>query len=509
MAIKVTPEVWIDGYRVACTPEAVHAAPTAVRGFEITWGREEYQDPSVSPASMSLYLLDTTEQWAGRIRDSQAIGVRVEIRWTGTNTYDGSTVGPVTAFRGRIAHAEATPHGHRTADNRRAWLIHFTVADRTADYGNAFMEKVIWPRETMIVRANKIRNHGVEAGSEITQVYFWPGYVDTMAAPLDTEDKSALDLMAEFYASMGNDSYAYDPDQNVIRQAIRLSQPMTTYLATFDTSYGAVIPVASDITVDGQVYPGVGLGGCELVGEPSITADASTDINRLECSWKDYSTGHKDWTTVKDEVAPGDGRRVMAWDSWLDDGRAIDPTLDNVWARAREEGRRPRHPAVAIPPTHEFVSERLARWLLQTWENTRPAFIAGSLAYLWLMRDQPGYSPIVAPIGGRTAFDPERGWSAVLNVHWIHNNGTPPSPVTWQAIRAVKETTTAPTDPWWWSLLGLPPSPPVTVGSPTPARDIKWGDPGQIDGYGFDKSVTWADLRHVETTNAQVKDVLE
>lgn len=508
MAVNVTAAVYIDGARVACLPDALETAPVAVRGFTIDWGREEYQSPDVSPSSVNLYVLDAVGDWARRIREARAIGTKVHIEWTGT-TSDGETIGPVVMFRGRVQYAEAKPHSKRLADGRRAWAVTLKCADRTADYGNALAAPETWPRETMIVRAIRVRDLGLAAGSEIAQVYFWPGYVDSNCWPLDVKDKSALELMAELYASMGNDAYAYDPDENVIRQDIRLSQPLTVGLASFDAAWGAVMPVPDDVVVDGKTYPGVGLGGCELAAEPLLAADPSTDINRLECSWKDQGTGFGDWTTIREDVAPGDSRRVMSWTSWLDDGVAIDPTLDNVWARAREEGRRPRHPAITIPPTFSFVNERLARWLLMTWANTRPAYISGSLPYLWLMADEPGYSPIVAPIGGSTSFDPEKGWSATLHVHWIHNSAPAPSPVTWGALEQIKVTSTASVDPWWWPLLGLPPSPPVAVGEPTPSRYIRWGDPADLDGYGWHTSVTWADLRHVSNDRAQVKDILK
>lgn len=514
MGITVKPTITIAGEALACSAAALDTEPVAIKGFSIKWGKEDYQSSSVSPASAEIALIDTTEEWAGRIRTRNALGLKVEISWLGysvpadTPEAEPTVIGPVIMFRGRITSAEARPRRISASDGRRAWEVSITLADRTADYGNALAPPVEWPRESMLNRAIKIRDLGLAAGAEIDQVYFWPGYVNTLTAPLDVKDASALDLMADLYASMGNDTYAYDPHNNVIRQFIRLSQPMTTYLATFDSSQGAVMPVPNDIEVDEQIYPGVALGGCELLGEPAVIVEPEQDINRLECSWKDYATGHNDWTTIKEDVKAGDARRVMAWHSWIDDGLAIDPTLDNVWDRAREEGARPRHPAISIPPTHEFVSERLARWLLETWANTRPAYIAGSLPYLWLMADMPDYSPIVAPIGGETSFNPLEGFSATLNVHWIHNNGPAITPAQWASLQQVRTSYDQPSVPWWWPLLGLPIPAPVPIGEPTPERDLKWGHPDKLAGYGWAPSVTWADVRHVEDNNTQIKDVL-
>lgn len=504
MGVEVRPTVHLGGKKIACHADDLDTAPVAIRGFDITWGRDDYMAADTSPASTMLTLLDTTGEWAGRIRESTAIGVTVEIKWTGTNT-DGTTIGPVTMFRGRVAKAKARPHHSHATDGRLAWLVELTCTDRTADFGNARPGPQPWPQETMIMRANRVRDLGIAGGSAIEQVYFWPGYVDSKCAELDVKGKSALTLMAEMFASMGNDSYAYDPDENVIRQSIRLSQPMTNYIATFDDSQGAVIPVASDITVDGKVYPGIGLGGCELRGTPEITAEPATDINRLECTWKDHSTG-EDWTTTKENVYAGDARRVLAWHSWFDDGVVIDPTLDNVWARAREEGRRPRHPEITAKPGFVFISERMARWLLMAWENTRPAFIAGNLAYHWLMADSPDYGPVVAPIGGQTSFDALKGWAMELRVHWIHNQTPPTTSATWAKLQQIKTTTSQPNYPWWYDILGIPKPPPVTVGSPMPERDLVWG-PGP--GYHWDPSVTWADTRHIPNTGTQIKDVIE
>lgn len=508
MAVDVRPTVFIAGRQIACHADDLDTAPVAIRGFTIKWGRDEYMSRDTSPASVDITLLDTTGQWAQKIRDSVAIGLTVEITWTGT-TSEGEQVGPVTQFRGRIAQAEAIPHHYHTGTGRRGWEVALTCVDRTAEFGNARPGPQEWPSESMIMRANRIRNLGLAAGSDIAEVYFWPGYVESRCAPLDVKDKSALDLMGEMYESMGNDSYAYDPDANVVRQAIRLSQKMDTYLATFDDSRGAVLPVASDIVVDGVNYPGIGLGGCELVGVPSVVADPSTDINRLECTWSDWSTEYDDWTTVKENVNPGDSRRVMSWNSWFSMGETIDPTMDNVWNRAREEGRRPRHPEFIFRAGHTFISERVARWSLMAWENTRPAFISGNLAYQWLMGGEPAYPPIVAPIGGKTTFDAVKGWALQFRVHWIHNQTPPGTPSTWSSLQQIKTTTTEQSYPWWYDLLGIPKPPPVTVGEPMPERDLRWGDATTFSGYHWDKSVTWGDTRHVPTTGTQIKDVIE
>lgn len=509
MAIKVVPSVFIGGVEVACTADRLDDAPVAIRGLEFKWGREDYQTAATSPASLELFVTDVTGAWAQRIREARAIGTTVEVYWTPYPVDLPGVAGrPVRMFRGRIQSARAVPMDRLAADGRRRWEIELTAADRTADYGNALAPPGEWPVETMLDRAVKIRNLGTAAGAGIEAVYFWPGYESSTTWPLDVKGKDGLGLLSEFYASMGNDSYSYDPAENVIRQAIRLSQSMTVHLGSFDDDRGAVYPVPSDIIVDGVTYPGVALGGCQLEGTPEVVADAATDINRLECAWKDWATEHKDITTVRENVNPGDARRVLAWSSWLRRGETIDATLDNVWNRAREEGRRPRHPDITTTPTHTFPTNRLALWTLQTWENTRPAYIAGSAAYQWLLGSEPAYSPIVAPIGGTTSFDPVDGWSTTMRVHWIHNSATAAPSATWTSLRQVRVTTSTPSVPWWYALLGIPTPPPVSVGQPTPERDLTWGEAAAGAGYRFADSVTWGDMRQVAATGSQIVDHL-
>lgn len=510
MAITVTPTITIDGEVIAVHAGAVDTEPVAIHGLEIDWGRSEYHSAEASPSTLSLALADTSGEWAQRILQRRALGRKVEISWVGTPTTDGAAaIGPIIMFRGRISEAHAEPLDHYAKDGRRRWEISLKCADRTADLGNALVNDLEWPAASMLVRANQIRNLGLAGGSEIEEMYFWPGYVTARSAPIEEDGTSALELMGQFYASMGNDAWAYDPHTNVVRQAIRLSQPYTIHLGSFDDHLGAVTPVVSDIVVDDEVYPGVSLGGRALIGDPSVTADPASDINRLECSWEDYARDHAGHTTVIENVAPGDARRVMAWDSWLNNGIAIDPTLDNVWARVNEEGARPAHPEVTTIPSHDFTTGRLARWILQTWENTRPAYISGSLAYQWLMGDLPEYHPVVAPIGGTTTFDPVAGWSVSFRVHWIHNPLPPAPAVTWGGIEQIRVDSSTPSVPWWWSILGLPTPPPVEVGQPTPERYLTWGAPEEGAGYRFAESVTWADLRHVPETGATIIDHLE
>ncbi|QNQ90884.1 hypothetical protein GP475_09705 [Corynebacterium poyangense] len=508
MAIEPRPVFFIDGKQIDCSTKQINDAPVSIRGFTVKWGRSEYASSAQSPASVDVHMIDSTGEWSRRIRENRAIGSKVMVRWIILKSPDVPEQIERVLFRGRVQKATAKPLKSFSPEGVRRWEIILTCADRTAEMGNATAGPADWPRETMLDRAVRVRDLGTVAGSDIKEVYFAPEWARYQCAPLKVENKTALSLMADLYTSIAADTYTYDPHSNVVRQAIRFSQPMTIHLGSFDNDRGGVYPVPSDIVYDGKTYPGVSLGACELIGEPEVVADPATDINRLECTWDDQSTGHQTYTTVKENINPGDSRRVLSWNSWYDDGYIIDPLIDAVWNRQREEGRRPRHPDIKTFWSKTFPTLRMAEWVLQAWENTRPAYIAGSMAYEWLLGDQPGYAPIVAPLGGETTYNPKKGWQVVFHVHWIHNTTPTPPPVTWQGIRQKKTTTTTPTAPWWWALIGKQPT-PVTVGEYTPDRDLTWGHVAEKAGYRFGNSVTWGDMKHVPNDDgAQIQDHL-
>ncbi|WP_024794200.1 hypothetical protein [Tomitella biformata] len=507
MGWHITPTLTIGGVPVECDPSLLDLAPLALDDIVTTWGRTDYL-ADAEPASARLAVIDATGHWGRRVRDGTALGLAVIFGWSGTPT--GPTTGdPITGtlFRGRTAHVDARRTANTTATGARVWQVEITAADMTADLGNMITFPETWPSESMLARAIRIKSLAAQSQSGIGDFYFWPGYVEATTWPLDVANKTALDLCADFYRSMGADTYSYDPETQDIRQSIRLSQPMAMRLATFDTGTGAVMLMSSDVTVDGIVYPGIGLSGCELAAELALTASRDTDINTLECQWKDFSTGYGDWTTVRSEVVPGDSRRALAWTSWLDNGTTIDPTLDNVWDKVRSEARTPRHPVVTAKPGHEFITEGLARWLLQGCENTRSAYLNGDELHRWLYEGISGTPPLYSPLGGVVTYTAKRGWAIALDVQMMDTT-TPvgaAAAMTWAGIRQYRWTTTTPSVPWWW----FPKPAPVPVMSPTPERDLTWGAPAEGAGYRFDRSTTWGDLRHLAADTPEIHEELD
>lgn len=424
MAVKATPWVEVNGTRLPCTREALEGgAVTAVQGFTIQWGRDSYIDAETTPASLTMWLADpTADIWATLISSNKAIGMKVRVIADLTDTVTGAALGSIIVYRGRIHTATATPGGTTQTNRVKWWKVEIKCSDRTADFGNSIINELVWASASMLVRANQIKKIGQDGGSEIDAVYFWPGYVNTPARPMEEKNVSGLQLLAEFYASMGNDSYAYDPHENVIRQAIRLEQKLDIYLREYYP--GVVAPAVNPIVVDEVEYPALGVSGCDIpVNELAVSTSAEQAVNRLECTWRwDGDDWAKDWTFIRDYQNDGDSRRVYSWSTWIGHNETVNATLTNVVYKVMGEGSRPRHPNLATRASFEFTDFNAARWFLQTWENTRPVYIWGDSLITWLNFPYRNAPPVFAPIGGVTSFDAREGWSLDIRLQQFQHD---------------------------------------------------------------------------------------
>lgn len=505
--IDVTPWLEIDGTRVPCHATVLPTRPVVMDGLTIEWGRAGYYE-STEPARLATRLWDATGDWAKKIRDSQALGLHVAVKWDAPS-------GTVIAYRGVIAHAAAHPTDDHTDDGALIWQIDLECVDPTATLGNVYpLPGTLAGGQTMEQRKQWLMGLAVYGGLQVSDIDYQSGYATSKTKPVKVGEDSALDLLTAFYDSMSKDAFTYDHEHNAIRQCERHDGDFQTYLASFDDARGAVMIAATDTVIDGVTRPGVALSGCRL-GVPDgieITASTETDINRVETTWADGLDDYKSKVAFKESVAVGQPRRLLSNETWLTTGWAIELQLQSAWDRARAEGRRPRHPSIRHKPGTRFATERLARWWLRAWEDTRPAFVNGDLAHSWLMQDATAWPPLVSPLGGTIEYTYSDGWAIELQVQWM-NDRTQVNPMTWGALQQLQWTTTATPVPWWYKFTGLPIPPPKTVGTPTPERDVYWGSPADNTAaadrqYRFDESVTWADLKYLDNSDREIRDIL-
>lgn len=509
--ITVTPWVELDGLRVSCDTSLLGSAPVVMSDLVIQWGRDGYFD-AADPARCTVVLWDSSAQWPVRIRDSRALGTKVQVKWSATDTDTGAVVvSEVVMFTGSVSATEAHRTERTDATGRAVWEVTITATDPTAALGNVYpLPGVLAAGETMDTRKQWLMGLASYGGLSVSDIDYQSGYAPAQCKPVEVGKDSALSCITAFYDSMSKDAWTYDPEGNAIRQCERHDGDFTTYLASFDDSRGAVLVTATDTVIDNITRPGVALSACSLRVEDgiTITATTDTDINAVETTWSDPLDEWTDKVAFKDSVPLGTSRRLLANDTWMTTDWAIELQLQSAWDRARAEGRRPRHPNLTYAAGKTFATTRLARWWTRAWEDTRPAFINGDAAHAWLMSGADDWAPLLSPLGGTVTYSGRDGWTFDLSVQWMHNRKTV-TPMTWAKLQQVKWTTTSDPVPWWWDLLGLPRPPATTVGSPTPERDVYWGVPGgDAKQYRFDESVTWEDLKYLDNTNREIKDVL-
>lgn len=508
MSIVVRPWVEIDGRRVECRATALERAPVVMDTLTVNWGRSGYYE-ATTPARSTVTLWDATGTWARDIRDSHALGKHLYIKWQAPGNVT------VTLFRGVVANATARRTDHTNDAGLHYWEIILTSVDPVATLGNIYpLPGVLAGGETMEQRKEWLKGLAAYGGLVVDDIDYRSNYAQAATSPVEVGQDSVLDLLGDFYGSMSKDAFTYDPEANVIRQCERHANEFTTSLASFDDNRGAVLITAGDVIMDHITRPGVALSACRLGVDDRIEVEASTDtdINRVEAKWKDPLNDWADGVSFRDAVAVGQPRRVLAFDTWMTPDWAIEWSLLSAWNRTREEGRRPKHPRITYRPGVEFATERMARWWLRCWEDTRPAFINGDTAHAWLMQTASDWPPIVSPLGGRVSYSHTNGWVIALDVQWMKDE-TAVTPMVWRNLKQLKWRNESPSAPWWWRALGLPLPPDKRVGQHTPERDVYWGPPGQssTEGtrqYRFDESVTWADLKHLDNTTREIKDIL-
>lgn len=393
------PYVLIDGQRVPCSVGLAGQTALVLDDVAVDWGRDDYISHA-KPATAQLTLYDRTGQWAARARDKRTIGTKIELWWE---------LGEVTFrwFAGRITEANAKPGNVDKVSGNRGWLIELTAADKTADLGNILIPKpTLWPRESMIVRANKIKALANQV-AEISEFYFYPGSVNLMCSPIDVGGRSLQSVNDEFYMSMG-DTYGFHPDTNVVRHLFRRAHGFAVYLAQGPD--GLIYVQASNISYDGITYYGTSIPGCETsAAEATMGLAANGAVTRVEASWKDYPNGGGDWTTVAQQAGSetSSGRRTVTFPTWLDDGVNVDPVVLQVHARGQWEGAIPRHPPIrwSLKEKGGWLTAEYARVFTRCGETQALTYISGSIYSMWLGEQ----FPVVAIIGGRVQYT-DGGW---------------------------------------------------------------------------------------------------
>lgn len=360
MPANPQPRIILDGAFLSCEPaDSSTGTPvfaldraTLVEDLTIAWGRDDqWKQPDPSVLTFKLWE-PWPGEWLRKIVESRAVRRGVAVVYTEPSSAGGQYPGDKAIFQGFTTNVDVKWSVQRTRAGKTAgWLVTIQAADRSSFLGQInWAAGVTLPEESMQNRAVKLRNQGAPVG--IRQMYFESRYASAMVKPVPTEDKSVLDMVNSMYKSFA-DQWCYNPGRNTINRI-----PTGSTWGYYDLKMGKaadsrtirlypppwVDTTGAEDPIDQRQYPPGYIGACDVSGDIELASNTVQDITELTCNWFDKPNNH-DWKTTV--VVKNDGVPTrLEWDSWFNNGTAIDPMMQDVKKMVEGDGRKPMHPQI-------------------------------------------------------------------------------------------------------------------------------------------------------------------
>lgn len=409
---------------------------TLVNGLSIKWGRSNVWDQP-DPASITFEMFDPSAWWIQRVANRTAIGVGVSVSWklpAGASQRDAPG-GTFTIFQGLTTKVNARPHRAWTTEGYRdGWIVTVTAADRTATLSNvSYLWAELFP-DTMVNRAIRLRNDA--AGSGIRQWYFDAGLAQAPVSYTKLENKTGRDYANEFYTSTG-DQYAYNPNRNVVNRIgthygenflylIRDTVDNTVYLYFWPL----VDPSGAESDQDKASYATGTLDGSQVSCEIEASAGQANTIDQVNVKWLNSQDNNRPILTYQVRAGATAPYRSLDFESWMSDGRNIDPMHYKVQDRAFTDSAGPHHPPVVFDTAYTggFHNSQHAQMLTLPYESIQCVPVAGSPWYSAL-----GIPPFAAISGGEIAYS-DGDWKITCNLvrHRVVSNDAHKNPPPWK-----------------------------------------------------------------------------
>lgn len=191
-------------------------------GLNIKWGRTHGLD-DVSPASLSMRLLDRTGVWMRKLTWTVGSEVIVGVRFTDSQ----GIARDFKNFRGRVVNSEMVARDVSTATGTDfGYMISINATDKLAELGNRFFSQIHWPQDYWENRRPLI---AAQLGGTVTGI----GGVYTAGQVLYAEKHedssiSVLELIKEHFAATA-EFINYDPDTNFVGSTSRVQYDGTTW----------------------------------------------------------------------------------------------------------------------------------------------------------------------------------------------------------------------------------------------------------------------------------------
>lgn len=435
--VNPAPSIALDGQFLTCSPTTdadgktvLYAdRATLIGRFTVTWGRGAlWKQPEPAVFTFTLWepaTLATT--WLKKVANGTALRRGCWLTYNKPNFSGATYPGDKWIFRGFTTNVDVEASTQLTANGPTAgWLVQIQCAAADAFIGQEEWDSGTLPRETMQQRAVRIKNSQLYTAG-CREIYFEAAYAGGYVNPYKATGKSVIDSMKQMYSSFA-DQWAYNPDRNVV---IRIGTfTFSPYALKFGIS-GATAPGGDSKTVrifpprwtdptgtqaeiDTRPYPAASVGACDVSGPVALSSTALNDITDLACSWHDAITNPPDGVdyTSKLNVKNSAPRNTLHFDSWYENGTAIDPILQSVKTTCQREGSRPFHPSITLDTRRAGD--------VQDWQTFESICLTAQTIRQIVLMGSPfstalGFAPIWSPAGGIVAYE-DGHWTITLNL---------------------------------------------------------------------------------------------
>lgn len=359
--VNPRPTIICDGEFLSCEPAVAQLDGTRVFSLDratlvddmsIAWGRDD-QWTQPDPSVLTFKLWEPWPgQWLTKIVQKRAMRRGINIVYNEPASAGGVYPGDKSIFQGFTTNVDVQWSVQKTSAGPTAgWMVEIQAADRSSSLGQInFPGGVTLPEESIQNRAVKLRNYGAAAG--IREYYFESRFAPGIVRLINPADKSVMDMTNDLYKSFA-DQWCYNPSRNTVNRIPTGSTWGNYDLKMGKTSTSGTVrlypPAWTDTTgtqseIDKRPYPVAYIGACQVTGNIRLAANTMQDITEISCSWFD-KPNNKDWRTTVVIKTDGPPARLQ-FDSWFNNGTAIDPVIADVRKMIEGDGSKPMHPQI-------------------------------------------------------------------------------------------------------------------------------------------------------------------
>lgn len=419
--IMPEPQLYIHGAAIPTAGGQATTTNVAVDDLVLTWGRRA-EDENVVAA------IATARIWVplGDLDFTVGIvGQTMRLQWTwGAETFVFFQ-GRVNAYKIAVGPRPKSPEAFS-----RGFIVTVTGSDKITDVVNVgFGPNTLSHDDTMIIRANLIKNAANSGGIDLEGVYFEPQTVNWPCGIYDTNNTNLRQWLDAFYMSLGN-WWTYCHDQNAIRAVRRWTDPTARHWRAYVDNDNRQMITYHPLSVeyDGITYQSSMMPGreCFFDGPAELDSGTTSSINTVAAHWIDHADVEHMLVTT-----PGGYQRRMTYDSWLSSENIVAQVNNDLYSLYGANMYNPKLPPITWDTSvgGGFLGVSNAKCMTRAYENPGEITIGGS--------------PLTGGLGARNVIQAAGGviryvedhWEITVNPKWC-GNWAIGTPITWNNMPA-------------------------------------------------------------------------